>query len=362
MAQKRQATQQPIFEKFQQVGAAQAGQLQQRDEEIAQLRQQLEDLQKSPASGGAVPQYPIQEFVPLRLREGLTQPRKYFEPAAMEKLKQSIAKVGVREPLLVRRGADDKLEIVSGESRWRCSKDLNLETLPAIESDLNDEQALEIALISNLIRENLNLVEETDSIIALIGLKFDLDTDSLAQALIRIKNLRRARSLDDEQVVEEMGDYYSGIITLDALSQIDRIFAQFGLTLESFVTNRLIAVQKMPENLLEAVRAGRVAFSKADVIRRSSLPPEIQEDLLQEVEGGLAKSALLERVKELKQANTDADSAAEIDPPQKFRQSAQKLYSKKVWKSIQSDAKLKRKFQRLQSLADELLEAIQDQP
>jgi ParB family chromosome partitioning protein len=355
MAQKRQATQQPIFEKFQQVGAAQAGQLQQRDEEIAQLRQQLEDLQKAPASAG-VPQYPIQEFVPLRLREGLTQPRKYFEPAAMEKLKQSIAKVGVREPLLVRRGADGKLEIVSGESRWRCSKDLNLETLPAIESDLNDEQALEIALISNLIRENLNLVEETDSIIALIGLKFDLDAESLAQALIRIKNLRRARSLDDEQVVEEMGDYYSGIITLDALSQIDRIFAQFGLTLESFVTNRLIAVQKMPENLLEAVREGRVAFSKADVIRRSSLPPEIQEDLLQEVEGGLAKSALLERVKELKQA--DADSAAEIDPPQQFRQSAQKLYSKKAWKRIQSDAKLKRKFQRLQSLADELLEAL----
>jgi ParB family chromosome partitioning protein len=228
MAQKRQATQQPIFEKFQQVGAAQAGQLQQRDEEIAQLRQQLEDLQKSPASRG-VPQYPIQEFVPLRLREGLTQPRKYFEPVAMEKLKQSIAKVGVREPLLVRRGADDKLEIVSGESRWRCSKDLNLETLPAIESDLNDEQALEIALISNLIRENLNLVEETDSIIALIGLKFDLDAESLAQALIRIKNLRRARSLDDEQVVDEMGDYYSGIITLDVLSQIDRIFAQFGV-------------------------------------------------------------------------------------------------------------------------------------
>jgi len=85
MAQKRQATQQPIFEKFQQVGAAQAGQLQQRDEEIAQLRQQLEDLQKAPTSSG-VPQYPIQEFVPLRLREGLTQPRKYFEPAAMEKL------------------------------------------------------------------------------------------------------------------------------------------------------------------------------------------------------------------------------------------------------------------------------------
>ncbi|MBE7385815.1 MAG: ParB/RepB/Spo0J family partition protein [Leptolyngbya sp. SIO1E4] len=360
MAQKRQATQQPIFQKFQQVGATQAGQIQQRDEEIAQLRQQLEELQKAPASSGGITQYPIQEFVPLRLREGLTQPRKYFDPAAMEKLKQSIAKVGVREPLLVRRGADDKLEIVSGESRWRCSEDLNLETLPAIESDLNDEQALEIALISNLIRENLNLVEETDSIIALIGLKFDLDSESLSQALIRIKNLRRARGLDDEQVVEEMGDYYSGIITLDVLSQIDRIFAQFGLTLESFVTNRLIALQKMPEKLLEAVREGRVAFSKADVIRRSNLPSEVQEDLLREAEEGLAKSTLLERVKELKQTGSSNDSDAEVDPPQQFRQSAQKLYNKKAWKRIQADSKLKKKFQRLQSLTNELIAAIQD--
>lgn len=360
MAQKRQVTQQPIFQKFQQVGATQAGQIQQRDEEIAQLRQQLEELQKAPISSGGVTQYSIQDFVPLRLRDGLTQPRKYFAPAAMEKLKRSIAKVGVREPLLVRRGADAKLEIVSGESRWRCCRDLNLETLPAIESDLNDEQALEIALISNLIRENLNLVEETDSIIALMGLKFDLDAESLSQALVRIKNLRRARDLSDDQVVEKMSDYYSGIIDLDALLQIDRIFAQFGLTLESFVTNRLIAVQKMPENLLEAVREGRVAFSKADVIRRSNLPSEIQEDLLRQTEEGLAKSALLERVKGIKQANSNVSDDAKVIPPQQFRQTVQRLYSKKAWTRIQSDSKLEKKFQRLQSLANELLEAIQD--
>ena len=360
MAQKRQVTQQPIFQKFQQVGATQAGQIQQRDEEIAQLKQQLEELQKAPAASGGVTQYPIQDFVPLRLRDGLTQPRKYFALAAMAKLKQSIAKVGVREPLLVRRGADAKLEIVSGESRWRCSKDLNLETLPAIESDLNDEQALEIALISNLIRENLNLVEETDSIIALIGLKFDLDAESLSQALVRIKNLRRARDLNDDQVAEEMSDYYSGIIGLDALSQIDRIFAQFGLTLESFVTNRLIAVQKMPENLLEAVREGRVAFSKADVIRRSNLPPEIQEDLLRQTEEGLAKSALLEQVKDIKRANSNDSEDAKNIPPQQFRQTVQKLYNKKAWTRIQANSKLEKKFQRLQSLANEILEAIQD--
>ena len=361
MAQKRQATQQPILQKFQQVGVAQMGQLQQRDEEIAQLRQQLEDLQNAPSSAGGVPHYPIQDFVPLRLGDGLTQPRKYFDPAALEKLQRSIAKVGVREPLLVRRGADGKLEIVSGESRWRCGKTLKLETLPAIESDLNDEQALEIALISNLIRENLNLVEETDSIIALIGLKFKLDTESLSQALIRIKNLRRARRLNDEQVVEEMGDYYSGIITLDVLSQLDRIFAQFGLTLESFVTNRLIAVQKMPEQLLDAVREGRVAFSKADVIRRSNLPSDVQADLLREAEAGLAKRALLERVKELKQANFDTSCGADMEPPRQFRRSAEQLYSKSAWNRIQADSKLKKKFQRLQALANELIEALQEQ-
>jgi ParB family chromosome partitioning protein len=329
-------------------------------------------------SGSGVSQYPIEEFVPLRLRDSLTQPRKYFDPVAMERLKQSIASVGVREPLLVRRAADGKLEIVSGESRWRCSWELNLETLPAIENDLDDEDALEIALVSNLIREDLNLVEETDSIIALIGLKFGLEADRLAPALIKIKNLRRAHHFDNDQVVAEISDNYSGIITLESLTQIDRIFAQFGLTLESFVTNRLIAVQKMPEDLLDAVREGRVAFSKADIIRRSKLPPAIQQTLLREVEAGLAKSTLLERVRELKQGGSStnlatdlaadlatevtAEVTAEVDPPRQFRQSAQQLYGKKAWKRIQSDAKLKRKFQRLQSLADELLEAIQRTP
>jgi ParB family chromosome partitioning protein len=341
-------------------------QLAEQNDEIASLKAQLEDLKNTPASSVVgVQRYPLELFVPLCLPGGIGQPRKYFDPVSMEKLKASIAKVGVQEPLLVRRGSDGNLEIVSGERRWRCGSDLSLETLPAIEKELSDEEALEIALVANLMRENLNIVEETDSIVALLSLRLRVERDILPPLLMKIRNLRLRYQKSDVEIVETLQAEgvadHSGMIDVKSISQIDVILSEFSLILDSLV-NRLIAIKKMPENLLEAVREGRLDFSKADIIRRSGLSSDAQKDLLQEAEGGLAKSALLERVKELKQANTDADGAAEIDPPQQFRQSAQKLYSKKAWKRIQSDTKLKRKFQRLQSLADELLEAIQDQP
>ena len=98
---------------------------------------------------------PIDKIVPNQ-----NQPRKYFQPQALEELASSIAKEGVLQPLLVRPLPDGNYQIVAGERRWRASRLANLRTLPVIIKEMSDEQALAIALIENLQREDLNPMEE----------------------------------------------------------------------------------------------------------------------------------------------------------------------------------------------------------
>lgn len=342
-------------------GTADASQIEAKNAEIEELKQQLEELQQTPSQAAGVQRYPIDQFIPLQLPDGLTQPRKYFDPTGMEKLKRSIEKVGIQEPLLVRPGKDDKLEIVSGERRWRTSLELGMGDLPAIAKALSDEDALEIALVANLMREDLNIIEETDSIIALIGLRLKVGRDQLPSLLIKIRNQRVRNEKNNQSIAEELqkADDYSGIITAESIFQIDSILSEFDITLDSFVSNRLSAVQKMPERLLDAVREGRLDFSKADVIRRAKLPLKSEEVLLQEViDQGLTKSALMDRVKEAKAEEIKSEEPDQEDLRLQFHQRYQQLRTKRSWQKIVGNPVLKKKFEKMQSLADELVQAI----
>lgn len=100
------------------------------------------------------------QTLPLdQLRPAPGQPRKVFDPAAIAELSASIAEKGVIQPLLVR-PVDDGFEIVAGERRYRAAKDAGLEAVPVIVRELDDQAALEIAIVENLQREDLNPVEE----------------------------------------------------------------------------------------------------------------------------------------------------------------------------------------------------------
>ncbi|MEM9007176.1 MAG: ParB/RepB/Spo0J family partition protein [Cyanobacteria bacterium P01_F01_bin.86] len=348
-------------------GGAQAAQLQtqlyQRDEEIVELKQQLELLSQSAGVPGGVQMYPIERFAPLKLPDGLTQPRKYFDPEGMAKLKRSIAKVGVQEPLLVRHGASNTLEVVSGERRWRSGQELQLTELPAIEKNLNDEQALEIALIANLMREDLNPVEETDSIIALIALRLKLNRENLPSVLFKVKNLRTRYQKSNEEIAQALQATAenSEILTAIAIGDIDSILAEFSISLESFVANRLAALQKMPESLLGAIRRGEIGLSKADVIRRADLSLQAQETMLAKViEEGLTKQDLAAHVQAVRLASTTVRESAQADLRTQLHQRYQSVRQKKVWKKIEGNPKLKKKMQRVNALLDELLNSVID--
>ena len=103
------------------------------------------------------------------------QPRKYFDEEALKELADSIAMHGVIQPLLVRPLSDGGYQLIAGERRWRASRLAGLNQVPVVVKEMTDEEAMELALIENLQREDLNPIEEAE------GFKLLMDTYSFTQ-------------------------------------------------------------------------------------------------------------------------------------------------------------------------------------
>lgn len=103
------------------------------------------------------------------------QPRKHFDEAALSELADSIALHGVIQPLLVRPISDGGYQLIAGERRWRASRLAGLTEVPVVIREMTDSEAMELALIENLQREDLNPIEEAE------GYKLLMDTYSLTQ-------------------------------------------------------------------------------------------------------------------------------------------------------------------------------------
>ena len=135
-----------------------------------------------------------------RLRPNPLQPRKDFDQGALESLADSLRQKGVIQPLVVRPVGDD-YEIVAGERRWRAAQIAQLHEVPVVIRDLDDTEVLEVAIIENIQREDLNAIEEALGIKALVD-RFGHTQEKIAEALSKsrshIANLMRLLALPDE--------------------------------------------------------------------------------------------------------------------------------------------------------------------
>ncbi|MBQ7598597.1 MAG: ParB/RepB/Spo0J family partition protein [Clostridia bacterium] len=112
----------------------------------------------------------INEITPNR-----AQPRKIFDEDALAELAASIAAHGVLQPLLVRPLADGSYQLIAGERRWRASRMAGLTEVPVVIREMSDSEAMELALVENLQREDLNPIEEA------MGFRLLMDTYALTQ-------------------------------------------------------------------------------------------------------------------------------------------------------------------------------------
>ncbi len=121
--------------------------------------------------------------IPLeKLSPGKYQPRQEFDDEAIEELASSIRERGLIQPILVRAIGDDRYEIVAGERRWRACQLAQLHDIPVIIKDYDDQEALQVALVENLQRRDLNTLEEAEGLQRLID-EFGHRQEDVAKAV-----------------------------------------------------------------------------------------------------------------------------------------------------------------------------------
>ena len=198
----------------------------------------------------------------------IKQPRRYFDPQKMQQLVQSIQEHGILEPLLVRPLVNGQYELIAGERRFRAAQILELDTIPIISKDVTDKEAIQIALVENLQREDLNPVEETEAILELLSLSLDVEISDITSTLNQVANAKK-RGLELTDNVTRQ------------LEAIESLLANVGrFNAESFRTNRL-PLLNMPDVVLETLRQGKLEFTKARAIAR--IRDEVQrQELLEE--------------------------------------------------------------------------------
>jgi len=281
----------------------------------------LAELPKEPDST-----LPLSAIVP-----SASQPRRYFDSEKLEQLTASVKKHGILEPLLVRPLSDSghQYELVAGERRFRAAQALNLETVPVIIRELTNEEALATSLVENLVREDLNPVEETEGVIALLGIELGLEASEVISFLYRLEN-------------QQKGKITHNVIGNDSIEQIQSIFEGLGYSCSSFIANRL-PLLNLPQEILDALREGKLAYTKAIALSRLSEESKRQEILSKAISENWSLSTLKAEIKKLQ-----SSSAEKAKPIHRIDQTLKQLKSSQLWKSNPE------KWQRIESLLQEM--------
>jgi ParB family transcriptional regulator, chromosome partitioning protein len=207
------------------------------------------------------------------------QPRRYFDPDRMAQLVQSVQEHGILEPLLV---------------RLRAAQEIGLEEVPIVAREFTDRQALQVALIENLQREDLNPVEETEAVMELLALALEVEQPEVVAILNQVANAQK-RGLELTENVFRQHE------------QIEELLKGIGrFTAQSFRSSRL-PLLNLPEDVLETLRQGKLEYTKARAIAQVKDEPQRKKLLKQSVSKGLSLTEIKGQVAELKVADVPDD-------------------------------------------------------
>lgn len=201
------------------------------------------------------------------------QPRRWMDPQKLEQLTESVRHYGILEPLIVRpRLEGEGYELVAGERRYRAAMAVGLSHVPVTVHELSDRQALEIALLENLQRDDLNSIDETESILELLCQVLEMSQEEVISLMNRADTAkRRDKVLSDNEIRQ--------------LAVMDNLFTTVGrLSREGFRVNRL-PLLRLPADVLEFLRGGKLEYTKARAIAKvedSDVRRELMEQVISE--------------------------------------------------------------------------------
>lgn len=285
--------------------------------------------------GESVDTVPCGQFVTIeKIQLSVQQPRRYFDPKKLEQLVQSVKEHGILEPLLVRYLSNDKYELVAGERRYRAASLAGLTEVPVIARSLNDQEALQLSLVENLQRDDLNPIEETEGILELIALQLDKKVPEVISLLYKMQNILAGKVTDN-------------VISNSDAEDVKMIFTGLGLMeWESFTANRL-PLLRLPDEILEVLRQGKIEYTKAKVIAKLKEKTErialLEEAILQ----NLSLNEIRERLKNRKSSTEEKELEKQIDSTYK------KMKKSKLWDNPKKRKKLELLFAQIEILINE---------
>ena len=267
-----------------------------------------------------------------------SQPRKYFNPEKLEELAASIREHDVITPIVVR-PVGKRFELVAGERRFRAAKIAGLKQIPAVIKKLDDDQALQVALVENLQREDLNPVEETEAILQLLSIRLGRLPKEVTALLYRMQNETKGR------VTQNVLGNSEGRAVLD-------VFENLGIIAwESFVSVRL-PLLNLPSDVLENIREGKLAYTKAQAIAKVKDPEQREELMGSAIGESLSLSQIKDRVKSVAQP-----------PPTKQKQPVLKARVDTVYRSLRKSKAWEhpKKAKRLEKLLASLEQLLEEE-
>ena len=218
---------------------------------------------------GELRELPVETIVP-----NPSQPRTKFDPEALAGLASSIEQSGVVQPLLVRPLPDGGYELIAGERRWRAARQAGLEKVPAIVRDSEQAERLQVALIENMVREDLNPVEEARACATLVD-DLGLSKEDLARRIGRsrpaVSNLIRLLDLPGEalellesgELSEGHGRALLGVSGNDARRRLARAAARDGWSVRE--TENRVKLASQPKKRSGAGR--RISAEEEEALR-----------------------------------------------------------------------------------------------
>lgn len=292
------------------------------------------------------------------IRLPFNQPRRYFDPQKLEQLTESVKKHGILEPLLVRplsssgsltftqpessensaKGSQQVVtyELVAGERRFRAATAAGLSEVPVVIRSFSDIEALEVSLMENLQREDLNPVEETEGILELLALSLEVSKEDIISLLNRVANAKKRGQDLTDNVIRQM-------------EIIDNVFTSIGrISPESFRTNR-IPLLNLPEDVLESLRRGELEYTKARSI--SKLKDEYSRQLLltQAVQNQLSLNEIRAQVRQISAqiSSQIAANATSQNGNLPYGSAASSLVEDSSALTLQEGTRLKKQFNRI---------------
>jgi len=216
---------------------------------------------------------PIGSIIPSPL-----QPRKHFAQGQLDELKESISQHGIIQPLIVRK-VDGNMELIAGERRWRASKELGLTEVPIVIRKASDQEVLEMALIENIQRKDLDPIEEAQGYVRLakdFGIRQEIIAKRVGKSRATVANAMRLMEL-----APEVRDYV-------AHGRLSVGHAKAILALKDEATQRLAAEQILKKSLTvraaeklakELIGTGKKQGSKSTSREADAVIAQIQNSL-----------------------------------------------------------------------------------